>query len=419
MSTTPSSSKKPPNKKKKSESKRESERSSKRRAKKEKWVTVQSQVVLIRMVSFAEIGAAVIIVLSQTVAIAASNEFATRSLTGIWTAWFFFMAAGLALFWSARCTFNGLLAVLVLQIISATMAIPLFTACCTVLIVYHFEWDPDENGRAIVGSSITILTTNLLMMFMSMTELALNAFNGYKCYFLAYGGQPNENAENNYECDRQSIKSSGSVELHEASLHPNHQQPPPPKLKPVEVEIDPNMPPPPKDLTLSPTDILIIKHCGVTSVILAALIFCAQTTMLALAHNEGIKIGIGIWGALYYAITGIVTVYSGWKPSPQSTIAIFVLQVVQVVLTVPLVGIGYYIVAVFGSCLQQSPLKDCTYKGNVGFGIGDLTVTIMGAVMALCGMVQGLMSLILSFICSQAVCGIQCMISGATVYPTL
>lgn len=39
--------------------------------------------------------------------------------------------------------------------------------------------------------------------------------------------------------------------------------------------------------------------------------------MLALAHNEGIKIGIGIWGALYYAITGIVTVYNGWKPSPQ------------------------------------------------------------------------------------------------------
>lgn len=49
-----------------------------------------------------------------------------------------------------------------------------------------------------------------------------------------------------------------------------------------------------------------------------------------------------------------------------STVAIFILQVVQLVLTVPLVGVAYYIVAVFGSCLQQSPLKDCTYKGTTG-----------------------------------------------------
>lgn len=50
-------------------------------------------------------------------------------------------------------------------------------------------------GQAIVGSSIIILTTNLLMMFLSMTELALNAFNAYNCYFLAYGGLVKENVE--------------------------------------------------------------------------------------------------------------------------------------------------------------------------------------------------------------------------------
>lgn len=87
------------------------------------------------------------------------------------------MTAGLALFWSVRCTFNGysgikwsfcristsdqrkltfgflifcapnrLLAILVLQIIAATMTIPLLTASCIMLGVYNFVWNPDEYG---------------------------------------------------------------------------------------------------------------------------------------------------------------------------------------------------------------------------------------------------------------------------------
>lgn len=66
-------------------------------------------------------------------------------------------------------------------------------------------------------------------------------------------------------------------------------------------------------------------------------------------------------------------------------------------------------------CSEKIELRDFQWDNVInnwtGFGLADLTVTIMGAVMALCGMVQGLMSLILSFICSQAVCGIRCMVS--------
>ena len=102
--------------------------------------SVESQIRVIRAIAFAEIIFAVVIVISQvikfylrclccakscddvellfltafkfvfeskTVAIGASYEYATRSLTGVWTSWFFFMAAGLVLFWSSRCTFNG------------------------------------------------------------------------------------------------------------------------------------------------------------------------------------------------------------------------------------------------------------------------------------------------------------------------
>ena len=39
--------------------------------------------------------------------------------------------------------------------------------------------------------------------------------------------------------------------------------------------------------------------------------------MLALAVEPGIRIGVGIWGALYYAATGVITVYNGWKPTAQ------------------------------------------------------------------------------------------------------
>lgn len=46
----------------------------------------------------------------------------------------------------------------------------------------------------------------------------------------------------------------------------------------------------------------------------------------------------------------------------------------------------------------------------IGFGAGDFTVTIMGGLMAFSGMTQGLISLILILICSQAVCGIRCMV---------
>ena len=40
-----------------------------------------------------------------------------------------------------------------------------------------------------------------------------------------------------------------------------------------------------------------------------------------------------------------------------------------------------------------------------------LAVSIMGGTMALSGMVQGLVSLILILVCSQAVCGVKCMVS--------
>jgi hypothetical protein len=39
--------------------------------------------------------------------------------------------------------------------------------------------------------------------------------------------------------------------------------------------------------------------------------------MLALANEAGVNIGMGIWGALYYAATGIITVYNGLKPTSQ------------------------------------------------------------------------------------------------------
>jgi hypothetical protein len=52
------------------------------------------------------------------------------------------------------------------------------------------------------------------------------------------------------------------------------------KLSPKKTQIilydDPSMPQPPPDLTLASTDIIIIKYCGVTGVILAGLIFCCQ-----------------------------------------------------------------------------------------------------------------------------------------------
>ena len=44
--------------------------------------------------------------------------------------------------------FHRLLTVLVLQIIAATMAIPLFTACCILIGVYDFHWSPEkESGK--------------------------------------------------------------------------------------------------------------------------------------------------------------------------------------------------------------------------------------------------------------------------------
>lgn len=85
-----------------------------------------------------------------------------------------------------------------------------------------------------------------------------------------------------YEYDDGSVKSSANVELHhyhETSLHltqQEHQKQEKEKQSKTVVEVDPQMPPPPPDLTLAPTDILIIKQCGVTSVILAGVIFCAQ-----------------------------------------------------------------------------------------------------------------------------------------------
>lgn len=81
------------------------------------------------------------------------------------------------------------------------------------------------------------------------------------------------------------MKSTGNVEIHhyhETSLHltqQQHQQQEVAKAADVEQVADPNMPKPPPDLTLAPTDILIIKQCGVTSVILAGIIFCAQVSI--------------------------------------------------------------------------------------------------------------------------------------------
>ena len=48
--------------------------------------------------------------------------------------------------------------------------------------------------------------------------------------------------------------------------------------------------------------------------------------------------------------------------------AVFVLQVVQFILSVPLIGIAFYIVAVFGSCVQLHPQPEC--------GEGRFTVII-------------------------------------------
>lgn len=85
--------------------------------------------------------------------------------------------------------------------------------------------------------------------------------------------------QNNY--DRGSISSSESVEggdgLQTASgrlaLPHNTEQ----ETKPSEPDNhDPSMPVPPPDLSLSPTDILIIKYIGMTGVILAVIIICSQ-----------------------------------------------------------------------------------------------------------------------------------------------
>jgi hypothetical protein len=171
----------------------------------------------------------------------------------------------------------------------------------------------------------------------------------------------------------------------------------------------------PGEFHLQTSDTNVMKSCGVAGLFLALLIFSCQIAMFALAVSNGISIGIGVWGALYYAAVGLVTFYAGWKPSSQSTVAVFVLQVVQFILSVPLIGIAFYIVAVFGSCVQMHPQPECGEGDHVGAG---LAVSIMGGTMALSGMVQGLVSLILMLVCSQAVCGVRCMISGATVYPS-
>ncbi|CAG7816719.1 unnamed protein product [Allacma fusca] len=366
-------------------------------------VSVESQIRVIRVVAILEIVISIIIVVSQTIAIGSSYEFATRSLTGIWTSWFFFMAAGLALFWSARCTFNGLLTVLVLQIIAATMTIPLFTACSIVIGVYDFRFSTENEAEtSLVGSSITILTTNLIMIFASIIEMILNAYNAYNCYFLAYGGQQRDNY------DRRSMRSSISTEgNHEEVETQNMTDEQDEKPHSGRNAAQPN---------LSSKDIRIIKCAGVTGLLLAFIIFCCQIAMFVLAQSNGISIGIGIWGALYYAATGLVTLYAGFKASSQSTVAVFVLQIVQFILSVPLVGIAFYIVAVFGSCIQINPLPECGQGSDYGKG---LAVSIMGGIMALSGMVQGMVSLVLILICSQSVCGVRCMISGATVYPSM
>ncbi|OXA64497.1 hypothetical protein Fcan01_02200 [Folsomia candida] len=384
----------------------------------EKAVTVQSQIRIIRIVSFAEIWTSLLILLCQTIAIAASYEFSTRSLTGIWTSFFFFMTAGLALFWSVRCTFNGysgikwsfcristsdqrkltfgflifcapnrLLAILVLQIIAATMTIPLLTASCIMLGVYNFVWNPDEYGAKEVGSSTTILTTNIGLMVLAIAEMGLNSYNAYKCYFLAYGGQT-QPKENNY--DHPSISSSSeSVDGGErddgiaGGMANNVEE---------ETKADPAMPLPLPDLMLGSADVLIFKYIGVAGVIFSLIIFCSQTAMLVLVSNNGIKIGVGVWGAVIFFI--------------------FILQLVQFVICIIMVSVGLYIVASFGSCIQQTPFDDCTYTQA-----SDLSVTILGGVIVICGMVQGLLSLIIALICSQSVCGVRFMISGATVYP--
>ncbi|XP_035705451.1 uncharacterized protein LOC118434912 [Folsomia candida] len=371
----------------------------------EKAVTVQSQIRIIRIVSFAEIWTSLLILLCQTIAIAASYEFSTRSLTGIWTSFFFFMTAGLALFWSVRCTFNGLLAILVLQIIAATMTIPLLTASCIMLGVYNFVWNPDEYGAKEVGSSTTILTTNIGLMVLAIAEMGLNSYNAYKCYFLAYGGQT-QPKENNY--DHPSISSSSeSVDGGErddgiaGGMANNVEE---------ETKADPAMPLPLPDLMLGSADVLIFKYIGVAGVIFSLIIFCSQTAMLVLVSNNGIKIGVGVWGAVYFFVTSVIILLS--NPTSQRIFFIFILQLVQFVICIIMVSVGLYIVASFGSCIQQTPFDDCTYTQA-----SDLSVTILGGVIVICGMVQGLLSLIIALICSQSVCGVRFMISGATVYP--
>lgn len=74
--------------------------------------------------------------------------------------------------------------------------------------------------------------------------------------------------QNNY--DQRSISSGGSI--HECGDDEHHGEVEPQETK----SSDPAMPTPPPDLTLGSKDILIIKYCGVTGVILAVFIFCSQ-----------------------------------------------------------------------------------------------------------------------------------------------
>ena len=47
---------------------------------------------------------------------------------------------------------------------------------------------------ALLGSSITILATNLIMIFTSIIQMILNGYNAFNCFTLAYGSDKNVSA---------------------------------------------------------------------------------------------------------------------------------------------------------------------------------------------------------------------------------
>jgi len=66
---------------------------------------------------------------------------------------------------------------------------------------------------------------------------------------------------------------------------------------------------PPPHLTLASTDILIIKYCGVTGVILAIIIFCSQVYLICLHDDIScIQITLALCMYVYFSSTS-------WHPS--------------------------------------------------------------------------------------------------------